>query len=277
MTSLPSVAPRLRRGLTLFGARIVIMLGVVSALAPTSALAELQVGGSPEAVNIDAQNSSIKDILDALGKTFDVHFQSSANLEKQITGTYQGSLPRVLMRVLEGYNVILKTSKDGMEVTVLGTPKAPGTAGVSPASTVAAPNSPVTASTPNNVAQQPAVATPAQPSLVGKDVEPPMAIASSTASSPLIMLADGAVPPVPSAGSAPNAFPQGEPSTVAPPAPAVGSTPSAFPVGKPTANLPQVPGAATTSAPGPQPTPTGATTAAPAAGNLTPTLAPTRQ
>src|ERR1700722_19848604 len=114
MTSLPSVAPHVRRGLASFGACVVIMLGVVSALAPTSALAELQVGGSPEAVNIDAQNTSIKDILDALGKTFDVHFQSSANLEKQITGTYQGSLTRVLMRVLEGYNVILKTGKDGM-------------------------------------------------------------------------------------------------------------------------------------------------------------------
>jgi hypothetical protein len=285
MTNLPSVAPHVRRGLASFGACVAIVLGVASALAPASALAELQVGGSREAVSIDAQNTSIKEILDALGKTFDVHFRSSANLEKQITGTYAGSLPRVLMRVLEGYNVILKTSNDRIEVTVLGTRNAPATAGASPALTVAnaAPNvpaSPVPASKPINAAEQPALVTPAtQPSLVGKDIEPPVAAPSSTASFPLIMLAEGPTPPAPlapSPGSAPNAFPQGQPSTVAPPTPAVGSAPSAFPVGRPTANLPEVPGSATANAPA-APTPAvkppaaaGATTP-PVAGSPTPT------
>ena len=276
MTSLPSIAPHLRQGLALLGARVAIVLGVASALAPTSALAELQVGGSPKAVSIDAQNTSIKEILDALGKAFDVHFQSTANLEKRLTGTYEGSLTRVLMRVLEGYNVILKTNEDRIEVTVLGTRNVPATAGGSPALTVAtaapiSPASPVPASKPSDVAEQPALATPAaQPSPVGKDIEPPMPAASSTASSPLIMLAEGPTPPVPSTpspGSAPNAFPEGHPSTVAPPSPAVGSAPNAFPVGRPTANLPQVPGSATTNAPGPQ-TPTATL---PAAGNPTPT------
>src|ERR1039458_7739685 len=103
MTNLPSIAPHIRQRLACLGARVAIVLGVAAALAPGSALAELQVGGSPQAVSIDAQNTSIKEILDALGKTFGVHFQSSANLEKQLTGTYEGSLPRVLMRVLEGY------------------------------------------------------------------------------------------------------------------------------------------------------------------------------
>jgi hypothetical protein len=282
MTSLPSIAPHLRQGLAFLGARVAIVLGVAAALAPTSALAELQVGGSPQAVSIDAQNTSIKEILDALGKTFGVHFQSSANLDKQLTGTYEGSLPRVLMRILEGYNVILKTSQDRIEVTVLGTQNAPATAGVSPASTVvtAAPNAPastVAASKPSNVAEQSAPATPAaQPSLAGKETEPPMPTASSSASSPLIMLAEGPMPPVPSTpspGSAPNAFPQGQPSTVAPPTPAVGSAPSAFPVGRPTANLPDAPGSATANAPAPpmvKPTATGATTP-PVAGNPTPT------
>jgi hypothetical protein len=259
MTSLPSLAPHLRQTLALFGARVAIVLGVGSALIPTSALAELQVGGNPKAVTIDAQNSSIKEILDALGKTFDVHVQSTANLEKQITGTYEGSLPKVLKRILEGYNVIMKTSKDGIEITVLGTRNASGTAGVSPtvppASTVA-----------NTVAQaapvSPASTPAAPPSLAGKDTETPMLSASANASSPLIVLAEGPSPPVPSGGSAPNAFPQAQPSSVAPPTPAAGSAPGAFPVGKPTTSLPPAPvGSAAMNTPGPQPTATG--TAAP--------------
>jgi hypothetical protein len=272
MTSLPSIAPHVRQSSALLSARVAIALGIASVLTPTSALAELQVGGSPNAVSVDAQNTSVKEILDALGKAFDVHFQSSANLEKQLTGTYEGSLPRVLMRVLEGYNVIMKTSKDRIEVTVLGARNAPATAGVSSPSTVAIapPNSavsPVTASKTGNVTEQPAV----QPSLASKDTQPPMPTATPTSSSPLIMLAEGPMPPVPStppAGSAPNAFPQGQPSTVAPPSPVVGSAPSPFPVGRPTANLPEVPGAATnTPGPhGPQPSTTTVTGAPPVAG-----------
>jgi len=257
MTSLPSLAPHFRQGLALLGARVVIVLSVGSALAPMSARAELEVRGDPKAVTVDAQNSSIKEILDAFSKTFDVHFQSSANLEKQLTGTYEGSLRRVLMRVLDGYNVILKTDNDRIEVTVLGTRNAPATAGGSPASTVAvaapispASTAPASASKLSNVTEQPVLAMPAaQPSFVGKDPEPPMP-ASATGSSPLIMLAEGGpMPPVPTppSGSAPNAFPVGQASTVAPPSPVVGSTPSAFPVGRPTADLPQVPGSLATS------------------------------
>jgi hypothetical protein len=285
MTSLPSIVPHLRQGLALFGVRVAIVLGVASALAPTSALAELQVGGSPEAVSIDAQNTSIKDILNALGKTFDVHFQSSANLEKQLTGTYEGTLPRVLMRVLEGYNVIMKTSNDRIEITVLGTRNAAATAGASPALTASkaapiSPTSPAPASKLSNVTEQPALATPAvQPSLVGKDPEPPMPAASSTAPSPTIMLAQGPMPPVPptsSPGSTPNAFPEGRPSTAAPPSPTVGSAPSAFPVGQPSTNPPPVPGSAAMNTPGSQtpmvkpPTATGTTTP-PVVGSPTPT------
>ena len=268
MTSLPSVAPHVRRGLASFGACVVIMLGVASALAPSSALAELQVGGSPEAVSIDAQNSSIKEILAALGKTFGVHFQSSANLEKQLTGTYQGPLPRVLMRVLEGYNVIMKTRKGGIDITVLGTNAGAtaATAATSPALTVASaapssPASPVVASKPGDVTEQPALATPVAP----PKGETPLPGAP-------VMLAEGLTPPVPStSGSAPS--PQAQPSTVAPPSPTAGAAPGAFPVGRPTANLPEIPGSATTNAPAPQANPPGtaATTPPPPAGGLAPT------
>ena len=96
---------------------------LVSALAATTvtAMAAAQVSGSPQNVSVDAQNSSLKDILSALGKQFNVHYQSTANLDKQLSGTYEGSLRRVVARLLEGYNFIITSNQDMIEVTVLGT------------------------------------------------------------------------------------------------------------------------------------------------------------
>ena len=95
---------------------------VASLAAPSvTAMAAALVSGSPQNVSVDAQNSSLKDILSALGKQFNVHYQSTANLDKQLSGTYEGSLRRVVARLLEGYNFIITTNQDMIEVTVLGT------------------------------------------------------------------------------------------------------------------------------------------------------------
>ena len=256
MTRLPMIAQRMRYGLPLVGARAAIVLGAALAIVPTTfVLADVQVSGSPEAISIEAKNTSIKEILAALGTAFDVHYQSSANLEKQISGTYEGTLQRVVIRVLEGYNVIVKTNKGRTEITVLGTRNAPAMAGASTASKAAQiPPAPL-ASSASNAAERPAATTQAaQPSPVSKDAELPAPAASPAAPSPTIMLAEGPMPPVPSAaspGSVPTPVPEGRPSTVAPPSPTTGSTSSPVPEGRPSAVAPQLPGAAP-NAPEPQ-------------------------
>jgi hypothetical protein len=260
MISLPFFARRMRHGLPLFGARAAIVLGVGLAIAPTSVLADVHVAGSPEAVSIDAQNTSLKEILAALGNAFDVHYQSSANLEKQFTGTYEGSLQRVVMRVLEGYNVVVKTSNGRIEITVLGTRNASAMAGASPASTASKaapipPAPPALTSKSSNVAEPPAATTPAaQPSPVIKDAELPVPAASSDAPSPTIKLTEGPMPAIPSAslGSASSAVPEERPSTAMPPSPSVGSAPSSVLEGRPSTVAPQVPGFVASNAPGPQ-------------------------
>jgi hypothetical protein len=91
------------------------------AITPASALAAVQVSGNPQAVSITAQNTSIEEILSALVQEFNLHYSSSVNLERRITGTYQGSLRRVLTRILEGYNFVVKMSDGRIQLTVLGT------------------------------------------------------------------------------------------------------------------------------------------------------------
>jgi hypothetical protein len=104
---------------------IVGALAACVAIAPAPLFAAPKVSGSSQAVKIDAQNSSIKDVLSALGQKLNLQFQSSANLDKQLTGTYRGSLQRVVCRLLEGYNFIIRTNQGQLEVTVLGTQNGP--------------------------------------------------------------------------------------------------------------------------------------------------------
>jgi hypothetical protein len=123
-----------RRGASSLRVPMTIALGFASAIASTAVLADVQVRGNPGAVDVVAQNASIEEILINLSSAFDVKLRSSANLEKQLTGTYRGSLQQVLTRVLDGYDFILKSEKGGAAITVLGSGKAVDVLGASPAS-----------------------------------------------------------------------------------------------------------------------------------------------
>jgi hypothetical protein len=114
----------------------------ITLISSASALAKAQVEGAREAVRVAAESSSIEEILAALGATFELRYRSSTNLAKQLSGTYQGSLERVVRRVLEGYDFVLKSENGKLDVTVLGPRNAAAVmAATSPASTQPAPSS----------------------------------------------------------------------------------------------------------------------------------------
>jgi len=107
------------------------MLGVALAAAPAAALADAQVRGSPDAVTIEARNTSVEEILKALSGTFDVHYRSSANLQMQVTGNYEGSLHRVMKRILDGYSYFVKSGDGRIDITVLDAPRTAPASGTS--------------------------------------------------------------------------------------------------------------------------------------------------
>jgi hypothetical protein len=145
------------------------MLGVALAAAPAAALADAQVRGSPEAVTIEARNTSVEEILKALSGTFDVHYRSSANLQMQVTGNYEGSLHRVMKRILDGYSYFVKSGDGRIDITVLDAPRTAPSSG---------------ASAPFRVVGLPADTVPAQPppalAAVQQSVTPPSPAAPST-------------------------------------------------------------------------------------------------
>ena len=166
MTSVTSLAPRTWRSSRKFHIRSIMGLAVALVLAPTPLLAEAQIHGNPDAVRIDTQNSSIEDVLAALGKTFDLRYRSSANLAKQLSGTYEGSLQRVVARVLEGYDFVLRNNKGKIEITVLGARGAVPAAAVasatnSPKAAPSTPAAPASAAPPSKATADPAPGSPA--------------------------------------------------------------------------------------------------------------------
>jgi hypothetical protein len=126
-----------------FGMWAAIVVTVALAIAPTPSLAEIQVRGSPEAVTIEARDSSVEEVLAAVSRVFGMDYQSSVDLDKPLYGTYVGPLSRVLTRILQGYNFVLKTDDGNIALSVVGTPYASAAISAPPAlSTLGNPQAP---------------------------------------------------------------------------------------------------------------------------------------
>jgi hypothetical protein len=180
LTKLTLIASPIRGGSTTHTSTAAIMLGVALAAAPTAALADAQVRGSPEAVTIEARNTSVEEILKALSGTFDVHYRSSANLQMQVTGNYEGSLQRVMKRILNGYSYFVKSADGRIDLTVVDAPK------TAPA---------ITASAPFRVVGLPADTVPPQPPPAFAAVEQSVTLAPPAAPSPPSFEIAGSQPP----------------------------------------------------------------------------------
>jgi hypothetical protein len=108
--------------------------------------AETRITGEPDAVRIEARDAPVDEVLEALGESFGLQYQSTASLSRRVTGTYEGSVQRVVRRLLEGYDFIMKTGPGTIEVKVYGTVK-PGEAQLAPKVTQTAKPAQVTKTT----------------------------------------------------------------------------------------------------------------------------------
>ena len=98
----------------LCNAAIVVLLSAL----PAFALTEVQ--GQQDNLQVQTQNASIREILDALSAKFKVTYKLSPNVSRVLTGQYSGTLRQILTRVLDGNDYIVNASDDGIEIIVLG-------------------------------------------------------------------------------------------------------------------------------------------------------------
>ena len=109
-------------------ARLLVPAILLAALFPAPFVwAEARITGNPDAVRVEARNAPVEEVMAALGTSFGLRYRSTVSSSRRITGTYEGSLQRVVTRLLDGYNFVMKTSPGGVEVMVYGVVK-PGEA-----------------------------------------------------------------------------------------------------------------------------------------------------
>jgi hypothetical protein len=87
---------------------------------PSSAFDGVKVAGTAEKLKLEVSNATVDNALATLRSAVDFKCLCSPPLDRRVTGVYQGNIRRVLARLLEGYNYVIKTSPSGfVEVIVL--------------------------------------------------------------------------------------------------------------------------------------------------------------
>jgi len=102
-----------------------VWVAVTLAANAASARTQVSVHGDSARVRLEASDAPLSEVLSALESTFSIRHRTSVPLDQSISGTYQGSVRRVLSRLLGGFNYyIADTADGGMEITVVGRPGA---------------------------------------------------------------------------------------------------------------------------------------------------------
>jgi hypothetical protein len=89
-------------------------------VAPPVACAETRISGTGEAVRVEARGATLEEVLAALAGKFDLRYRAKVPLGRPVDGVFAGSLSRVIARLLEGYDRVVKSGPAGIEVIILG-------------------------------------------------------------------------------------------------------------------------------------------------------------
>ncbi|WP_426615891.1 hypothetical protein [Bradyrhizobium sp. McL0616] len=100
-------------------AALAIASVIFAALPANSLRAEVRVQGQAGNVRVEARDATVAEILAALSERFALRYRSATG-SGNVTATFEGPLRRVVGRVLDGYNYIIETRGDVLEVVVLG-------------------------------------------------------------------------------------------------------------------------------------------------------------
>jgi hypothetical protein len=93
-----------------------------AAAAPAAAEVRVTDAGGGQLV-IEAHDATVQEILDALGQIRTIRFDASEALSRRVTGTYAGPLQRVLSRILDGYDHVIRSTSSGLQIDVVGATK----------------------------------------------------------------------------------------------------------------------------------------------------------
>src|SRR4029453_9231046 len=96
-----------------------------STVAAFPAHAEIILEGPADALQIEMHDASVQEVLLVLGANYGLRLSSSAPLDRSVSGSFNGPLPRLVARLLDRYNYVVKSANGTLEVVVLGAHDAP--------------------------------------------------------------------------------------------------------------------------------------------------------
>jgi hypothetical protein len=105
---------------------IVLAIWVVCVGFAQFANAEVRVSGKVNNLTIETQGAPLDEVLRALRTTYKFQYRDGGALPDVISGTYSGSLRRVVARLLEGHDFVMHGYLDDLSVEILGPKNAPG-------------------------------------------------------------------------------------------------------------------------------------------------------
>ena len=82
--------------------------------------AEIILEGPANALQIEMHDTSVQEVLLDLGANYGLRFSSATPLDRSVSGSFNGSLPRLVARLLDRYNYVVKSANGTLEVVVLG-------------------------------------------------------------------------------------------------------------------------------------------------------------
>ena len=123
----------LRKITTLSTGLVSLVIIVIAAFAviPKTAHAETRITGEPRELSLEAYDTTLQEVLTALSSSFGLQYRTSTDLNRNISGTYKGSLREVITQLLGGYDFFVHNSRNLVEIVVVGRSSAATAAGPS--------------------------------------------------------------------------------------------------------------------------------------------------
>jgi hypothetical protein len=172
----------------------VALLAVVTFCGPAAAEVHVSDAGGGR-LTVEAHDATLRQVIEALRAVRPLRLHTSDALARPVTGTYSGSLPRVLSHLLDGYDHVIHQTAAGIDLDVFsaGTAATGVRTPVRATATMAAPSTPAMApnvghrfstnvdlddETAATTARPPAAparppVAPAQPAVLSGSVQPP--------------------------------------------------------------------------------------------------------
>jgi hypothetical protein len=87
-------------------------------VAPRVACADVRISGDAEAMEIEADGESLRDVLAALRDRFGLQLPARVGFDQPVQGSFRGDIPDVLAALLEDYDYVAIRSETGkFEIT----------------------------------------------------------------------------------------------------------------------------------------------------------------